>query len=133
VHIPGGERLDLDACIASMAEARAFFAAHFSDRPVACLACESWLMDPQLAAYLDPGANIVRFQRLFTILPLVEEMGATSRGDADMLGYVFGHAGDASLDHLDRLPQASTLQRAFVRHLRSGRHWHVRTGWRPVG
>ncbi len=134
VHIPGGERLDLDACLASMAEARGFFARHFPDRPVSWFACESWLMDPQLGEYLDAGSNIVRFQRLFTILPLVEGVGATNRGDDDMLEYLFGAAADASPvgDQLDRLPQESTLQRAFVRHLRAGRHWHVRTGWRPL-
>ncbi len=134
VHIPPGGPLDIDASLASMEAARAFFERHFPDCPFAWFACESWLMDPQLAEYLDARSNIVRFQRLFTILPLAEGMGATDRGDDDMLGYVFGGAADGSPaeDQLDRLPQGSTLQRAFVRHLRAGRHWHVRTGWRPV-
>ncbi|MEV0796276.1 hypothetical protein AB0I34_01230 [Kribbella sp. NPDC050281] len=29
---------------------------------------------------------------------------------------------------LAQVPQDTTLQRAYVTHLRSGRHWHNRTG-----
>jgi len=30
---------------------------------------------------------------------------------------------------LDQLPQETSLQRAIVAVLRSGNHWHTRTGW----
>ncbi len=129
VHILGGDRLDPEACLTSMTRALAFFACHFPERPITMLTCESWLMDPQLADYLDAHSNIVRFQRLFNILPLPKHMEARLRSDEDILGYVFNQPSDASLD---RLPQDTTLQRAFVKHLRAGRHWHSRTGWRPV-
>ncbi len=31
-------------------------------------------------------------------------------------------------DDLDRIPGTTTLHRAFVTHLRAGKHWHKRTG-----
>lgn len=129
VHILAGERLDLEACTTSMTRARAFFARHFPERPITMFTCESWLMDPQLADYLNPNSNIVGFQRLFNILPLLDHQEATSRSDEDILEYVFQQASHASLD---QLPQNTSLQKAYVEHLRSGHHWYVRTGWRPA-
>jgi hypothetical protein len=35
-------------------------------------------------------------------------------------------------EDLARVPQQTTLQKAFVSHLRSGRHWSKRTGIRPL-
>jgi hypothetical protein len=49
-----------------------------------------------------------------------------------MLTYVFGRPsqdGPVTADLLAELPQDTSLQRAYVTHLRSGRHWHARTGW----
>lgn len=129
VHILAGERLDVTACAESLGRARKFFARRFPDRPVSLFTCESWLLDPQLAGYLDSDTNIVRFQRLFTILPVPDHLEARSRSDEEMRGYLFAGSGDAALD---RLPQDTTLRRAYVEHLRSGRHWHARTGWRPI-
>ncbi|MFB6718669.1 hypothetical protein ACFCV3_00825 [Kribbella sp. NPDC056345] len=40
--------------------------------------------------------------------------------------------GALTADDLARVPRGTTLQRAFVSHLRSGRHFHVRTGIREV-
>ncbi|MFI7013026.1 hypothetical protein [Streptomyces sp. NPDC050164] len=34
-----------------------------------------------------------------------------------------------SEDLLRQLPQDTSLRRAYVTHLQSGRHWHARTGW----
>jgi GNAT-like C-terminal domain/N-acyltransferase N-terminal domain len=95
--------------------------------------CCSWLLDPQLAAYLPPEANIVRFQRRFHLVPEPEP------GDADVFDFVFrtsagrpdgeaGSAGGPDVD-LDRLPQRTAMERAAVAHLRAGRHWERRTGW----
>jgi hypothetical protein len=129
VHILAGERLDMEACAESIDRAHAFFARHFPDRPVAWFTCESWLLDPQLADYLDPRTNIIRFQRLFTILPLPDPFEIRSRNDEGLRGYLFAGFDDTALD---RLPQDTRLRRAYVDHLRAGRHWHVRTGWRPM-
>ena len=129
VHILGNGRLDPNACHESMAQARAFFAEHFPDRPISLMSCESWLMDPQLADYLSPTSNIVRFQRLFHILPLPPDRDVATRCDEEMLGYVFNVSSNIPLNDL---PQDTSLQRAFLAHIREGKHWHARVGWRPV-
>lgn len=117
VHI-GSERLDPATCDESFALAGEFFARHFPEEPVGLFSCESWLMDPQLAEYLPEDSNIVRFQRRFHLLP----RGSGLVSDQMIREYVFG----ASRVPLDELPQETTLQRAYVEHLRSGRHWYQR-------
>lgn len=117
-HIPETGPMTPAACDASFAAAPDFFATHFGTR-YEVAACTSWLMDDQLAEYLPAESNILRFQRRFRLAP-----GGYS-GDANILEFVFRR-----LDpDLATLPQDTTLQRAVVAHLRSGRHWQVRTGW----
>lgn len=129
VHIPGDGPLDPAACDASLARARRLFATAFPEEPVQFVACRSWLMDPQLAEYLPAESNLIRFQRRFHLLPFVPAFDA-EHGDRDMLDYVFGRPeGRPTPELLDELPQDSTLRRAYVAHLRAGRHWHARTGW----
>ncbi len=133
VHIPEGGKLEPDACEESFAAAREFFPRHFPEEPVSFFTCSSWLMDPQLAEYLPEGSNIVRFQRRFHLLPLTPQEAASPEGDRAILGHVFGRyrQPDTLSEVLDELPRDTTLQRAYVAHLRSGGHWHSRTGWFP--
>ncbi|WP_420313612.1 hypothetical protein [Actinopolymorpha alba] len=110
-----------------------FFSRHYPDEPVAFFTCVSWLMDPQLADYLPATSNIVRFQRRFQVLPLLPEADPVE-ADHLILSFVFGRSCSESeipASLLNELPQESALQRAYVAHLRSGRHWYSRTGWRP--
>lgn len=127
VHIPGnGTPLDVGLCDESIARARAFFGSHFAERPTAFM-CHTWLLDPQLAEYLPASSNIVRFQQRFNILP-----DAPGIADRMILRFVFGRAFEGTelpAELLAELPQDTTLQRAYVAHLRSGRHWRNHTGW----
>ena len=84
--------------------------------------CYSWLLDDQLAEYLDERSNIIRFQRRFRIV------GEGSNGDAEILRFVFKRIAP----DIDELPQRTKLERAIVAHLRAGRHWRNRTGWLPL-
>jgi hypothetical protein len=119
IHIPESGRLTSEACDESIAQARAFFARHFPETPTHTGICTSWLLDPQLAAYLPPGSNIMRFQHRFTLV------GAGYDGDSDVLRFVFHRIAPG----IDELPQRTTLERAIVAHLRDGKHWRNRTGW----
>jgi hypothetical protein len=131
IHI--GNTLDPSACDESFANARAFFPHHFPEEPPTFFTCESWLMDPQLADYLPETSNILRFQRRFHLVPLPPQEAVQPDGDRTMLVYVFGRYEQPEdlVEILDKLPQDTTLRRAFVTHLRSGGHWHSRTGWFP--
>jgi hypothetical protein len=119
IHIPESGPLTPEACDDSFAQARLFFPRHFAETPTRIATCTSWLLDPQLAEYLAPDSNIVRFGRRFALV------GDGYDGDADVLRFVFHRIGPK----IDDLPQRTTLERAIVAHLRAGKHWRNRTGW----
>jgi hypothetical protein len=119
VHIPESGPLTPEACDDSLSRAQPFFARHFPETPTRLGICTSWLLDPQLAAYLEPESNVMRFQRRF------ELVGEGYDGDADVVRFVFHRIAP----NIDDLPQRTTLERAIVAHLRAGKHWRSRTGW----
>jgi len=119
IHIPESGPLTPEASDESLGQARGFFARHFPETPTRLGLCTSWLLDPQLADYLAPDSNIVRFGRRFTLV------GDGYDGDADILRFVFHRIAP----RIDDLPQRTTLERAIVAHLRAGKHWRSRTGW----
>ena len=123
-HIPRSGPLDPAAVDDSLAAASRFFPEHFPDHPVQDFWCSSWLLDPTLAAELDPAANMARFQARWRLY------GEPMPGDEDALFFTFARRGDVDLD---ALPQDTTLQRAIVARLRAGGHWSVRTGLLPLG
>jgi len=122
IHIPESGPLTPEAFDDSLAQARPFFSRHFPETPTRVAICTSWLLDPQLADYLAPDSNIVRFGRRFTLV------GDGYDGDADVLRFVFHRVAP----RIDDLPQRTTLERAIVAHLRAGRHWRNRTGWLEI-
>jgi hypothetical protein len=119
VHIPEAGPLTPATCDRSLQWAQDFFPVHFPTERYKVAICTSWLLDDQLANYLEPDSNIIRFQRRFRLLP------GGGNGDEDMLMFVFRRAAPV----LDELPQRTSLERAVVRHLEGGHHWKVRTGW----
>jgi GNAT domain-containint protein/N-acyltransferase family protein len=119
IHIPESGPLTAEASDDSLARAQPFFARHFPETPTRLGICNSWLLDPQLADYLTPDSNIMRFQRRFRLV------GDGHDGDADVLRFVFHRIAP----NLDELPQRTTLERAIVAHLRAGKHWRSPTGW----
>ena len=133
VHIPADSPLDPGLVDASIEMAWGFFARHFplaAPRQRRIATCRSWLLDPQLAEYLPAGSRILAFQRRFTLVPRVET------GDRDVVQFVFG-ATPADPDRpgspvqldLDARRGRTAMERAALEHLRSGAHWHRRTGW----
>ncbi|HEV2361852.1 MAG TPA: acyltransferase domain-containing protein [Acidimicrobiales bacterium] len=122
VHIPEAGPMTEELCDRSFGIARELFPRAFpgSERRVAT--CTSWLLDDQLLEYLPTTSNISRFQSRFNLLPTAVD------DDEGVLGFVFHRPGEV-MPVLDTLPQETALQRALVAHIRSGRHWRVRTGW----
>jgi hypothetical protein len=122
IHIPESGPLTPEACEDSYARARPFFAEHFPETPTRLGICTSWLLDPQLADYLEPASNIIRFQSRFQLI------GEGQDGDAAVLRFVFHRIAPS----IDELPRRTTLERAIIAHLRAGKHWRNRTGWLEV-
>lgn len=110
------------ACDESLDLARAFFPRHYPGERYTVAVCGSWLLDPQLAEYLPPESNIIRFQRRFH---LYSNPAGPRPDDTAPIGFVFGNPDLPTAS----LPRNTSLQRAIGDHLRTGRHWHVRTGW----
>ncbi|MGW7682410.1 acyltransferase domain-containing protein [Kribbella sp. NPDC054772] len=130
LHIPPTGRLDAQASEESIATAVESFKRWYPEEPVSAFVCHSWLLDPQLAEYLRPESNIMRFQSRFDLLPYLPP-DDPSEGDRDLMRLGLQIAvPDHPLteEDLSAVPQETTLQRAFVEHLRAGRHWHHRTG-----
>lgn len=120
VHIPGlMGPMSPGACDAAFAAARPFLHRHYPEETPRLAVCNSWLLDAQLGAYLPEDSNIIRFQRRFQLAytPAVN--------NRPTLEFVF-RTPDRPLDEL---PQRTTLERAIVRHIRDGRHWHGGVGW----
>lgn len=115
--------LSPQSCDRSLALAAEFFPRHFPEEPYQVALCHSWLLDPQLKAYLPADSNIVRFQERFRLAP---EDGQPE--DSEPLQFVFG---DAELP-VDSLPRRTVLERAVGDHLRAGGHWYIGRGWFPL-
>lgn len=126
-HLPRTGPLDPAAVDDSFASAADFFPRYFKDRPFTHFWCDSWLLDPQLAAALRSTSNIARFQRRW-------EVDTAGRpGDDDALFFGFGRREWVDIGDL---PTDSSLQRALIDRWRSGGHWYVhsgRLGWPRKG
>jgi hypothetical protein len=122
LHIPPTGPLAPGAVDRSFAAARAFFGRHFPADDSAWGVCVSWLLDPELRAYLPDGSNIIAFQRRFRL----DDWSLTD--DDSIVEFVFRRGATP----VDDLPRRTTLERAVVDHLRSGGHWQARRGWCAV-
>ncbi|WP_423919995.1 acyltransferase domain-containing protein [Frigoribacterium sp. 2-23] len=118
-HVPQSGPLTPESVDDAFAQARRFVAEHYPELTVTSFTCDSWLLDPELAAALPPGSNITAFQRRWQ---LTEEARV---GDEDALFFTFRRRGSVDLDSL---PQTTSLERAVVGRLRRGEHWTLRTG-----
>lgn len=68
VHIPKGGHLTKENALASLDEARTFFAKHFPDYEYKCFTTHSWLIDDTLKKYLPEESGILQFASLFTVV-----------------------------------------------------------------
>lgn len=130
IHIPPIGPLDARQSEESIATAVESFKHWYPEEPIAALVCHSWLLDPQLAEYLRPDSNIIRFQSRFDLLPLLPP-DDPSEGDRELMRlglHLPTPPGPLTEEDLAAVPQDTTLRRAFVSHLRAGRHWYPRTG-----
>jgi hypothetical protein len=123
LHIPGTGPMDEAGCDAALRRALVDVPRWFPDEGYPAFVCFSWLLDPQLAEYLPPDSNILRFQRRFELFgEPFPELDSTKT-------YIFKVPGDTAVE---ALPQRTTLERAYVRHIHDGGEWYIRAGWFPV-
>lgn len=119
IHIPEDGGLDVTAVRESLAQAGAFFAQYFPQKPVRTANCESWLLDPYLQEQLDPAANIAQFAALFA------PYGEPRDEPTDAVYFTFR---TRSMDHLDQLPRTTSLQKLVLDRIAAGGIWQVGCG-----
>ena len=101
-HIPGHAPLTEQLCAESYARACQLFAAHYPEFDFKGFHCYSWMMSPELAAILKPGANVLNFQRPYLRYPV------PTKGE-DVFNFVFF----LRFTTLADLPEDTSLQRAL--------------------
>jgi hypothetical protein len=114
IHIPRtGTPMDVQSCDESFARAKAFFAEETGE--VCAFVCSSWLLYPEHEQMLSHESNVYKFMKRFDVF-----RSGTSKGRGD-LWRLF----DTDEKRWDKLPADTSLRRAYVEQLKSGRQ----VGW----
>ena len=111
MHIPSGCPLDMAEVRASMAEAAQFFAKYFPDGNV-LFHCHSWLLFPGHYEMLPPSSRIRQFMDEFNIIR------ANADPNKSDLWRIFN---TFETDDIAKLPQDTSLQRAYAKWLTEGK------------
>lgn len=126
IHIPAIGPMTREACAESAARAVEFFPKHFPDcAPARALVCTTWMLDPQLAAWLPAASNIMQFQRQFHLHPVDTDAWAAMRFVFELEVPYGAETGPG----LTPLPQNTTLERALVAHARAGGRFYKAGGF----
>lgn len=115
IHIPAAGSMEHVECGESFREAVTFFAKYFPDYKINSFTCTSWFLDHQFELYLPETSNIVRFLKEVYLIPV------PAATDASTFYRIWGQK---QIDDLDKLQQETSLQRAVIKHLKSGGYWH---------
>lgn len=111
IHIPSsGEPFDEAARMDSYRRAYEFFKDELDGRPLVCL-CHSWLLYPEYKKILSPSSNIVAFQEDFDIV---------RQDDRETFGDAWRLFGADYQKPTEELPEKTSMQRAFKKHLLAG-------------
>jgi hypothetical protein len=119
-HIPEAGPLSPALVDESFDRAREFFPGHFPERPVRVVTCDSWMLDPYLAATIGPRSNTGAFARRFT------PIGPPTEGDTEALYFVFR---TRDLGRVGELPRETSLQRVVLERIDAGGTWQVAAGY----
>lgn len=115
LHIPEAGRLDLEACRASLREAKAFFKTYYPEFDYQGFFCGSWLLSLQNERFMDMNSNIMQFPQLFD---LVLE-GRT--GENEMLARIWTNAPKhPTAEQLKDYPEDTDLRRRAKAYFLSG-------------
>ena len=119
IHIPRGDKLDMEECEKSIAWAKVFFARYFPEFTYTCFTCSSWLLDDRLKEYLPETSNIIRFGNMFTKV--------SSREMNDLLGFVFRF--DTTEENLAEAVCTSAFAQRIKAAVLSGKQFCITNGF----
>lgn len=118
MHIPSCGPLTKEACMDSFRQAEQMFAPLFAGKPVPFM-CSSWLLYPEHRNILPPTSRILGFMDFFDIV----DSGTSDTGNLWRIFYTDDYS------DLDRLPQETSVQRAYVAMLKRGTPAGFGTGY----
>lgn len=116
IHIPSGEKLELEKVLKSLKESQKEIEKYFDIRNPQ-YRCESWLLSNQINAIIDTNSNIAKFYRLFDV-----EDG--SDATKDILNFVFEVQ---ECNDYNNLKDNTTLQRILKQQLLDNKVFKI--GW----
>ena len=109
VHIPQGERLDTERCMASFRRAESFFKKYFLEYEYKWYFCESWLLYEGNKNFMAENSNILAFASLFDHCYSVKV-------DVQTIERVFGKRRLLKRNY----PEGTALQRSLKKYMLSG-------------
>lgn len=109
IHIPAGEKLDLDKVQLSLKESKDKIKKYFNLEDPEYY-CTSWLLSRQINRVLDEDSNIAKFYNLFNVQDLED-------GINDILNFVYNIK---ECDDYNKLPENTSLQIKIKKMLISG-------------
>lgn len=113
IHIPEGEPLSFDKCKDSINSAKEFFGKYFSEYKFDGFLCDSWLLDPNNALFMDKNKNIVKFADLF------DTVIRTKRNNFEIVKRLWGKEIKSAKDITD-FPEINDLQKRTKAYILSG-------------
>lgn len=113
IHIPEGEPLSFDKCKDSINSAKEFFGKYFPEYKFDGFVCESWLLDPNNALFMDNSKNIVKFADLF------DTVVRTKRNSFEIVKRLWGKEIKSAKDITD-FPEITDLQKRTKTYILSG-------------
>lgn len=124
MHIPRGEKLDIEACEKSLQMAKEFFAEYFPDFPNDKYMCHSWLLYPHNKDFMPEGSNILKFAEFFDI---VEEKETPQQTYLWLYGVKLKNPDlmknkkeTGNYGFVEILPQKTSLQKSTVEYIKNG-------------
>jgi hypothetical protein len=111
VHIPNTGAFKKEACEDSFRRAREVFSACYPEFVWKAFYCHSWMLDPQLHAFLPEHSNILAFQHYFT-------MFAGKTEGEDVFNFVF----KLQFKEYQDMPEDTSLQRGLKKHYLNGKY-----------
>lgn len=120
IHIPPGEKLNIDECLRSMEAAKQFFGKYYSELRFRCFVCRSWLLYEGLDEFLGSGSNIRRFRKLFEIQEAFES--------DDAILFIFSKA--ANRKNISEFDAVTNLQVKIKEHILNNGKLYVGIGKR---
>lgn len=124
IHIPRGEKLNIDDCKDSITEAKEFFKTYFPNYPNNNFICHSWLLYPKNKEFMKKDSNILKFAEMFDIV------GSSNHPTQTYL-WIFGIKTNEkellenkrktnTYGNTNNLPQNTSLQKSAIDYINNG-------------